>query len=259
MTRDIRHMAVLGFAILAVLLFGTFNDGIDRLSHRLAESLFGNGGPSGAALAGTPGAALAGTATVIDGDTLDLHGQRIRLHGIDAPESGQSCQDADGAAYRCGQRAALALADRIGRRPVTCAPRDTDRYGRAIAVCMADGEDLNAWMVAQGHALAYRRYSSDYVDEEALARRDRRGLWAGAFVAPWDWRRGVRGPGDTGMADTAPSPDCPIKGNISRSGARIYHMPGQEHYARTRISAGKGERWFCSEAEARAAGWRRAR
>ncbi len=136
--------------------------------------------------------ALTGTASVIDGDTLAIHGHRIRLHGIDAPESGQTCEDAGGRSYRCGQVAALALADRIGRRPVTCIARDTDRYGRRIAVCEEGGRDLNAWMVAGGHALAYRRYSRDYVGEEAAARDAGRGLWQGRFVAPWDWRRGLR-------------------------------------------------------------------
>lgn len=199
-------------------------------------------------------AEIIGQATVIDGDTLEIRGRRIRLHGIDAPESAQRCE-ADGAAYLCGQRAAFALADRIGRRTVTCAPKDIDRYGRAVAVCSAGGEDLNAFMVRHGWALAYREYSDAYVDEEAAARADGLGLWRGEFVPPWDWRRGARLVRPAAN-DNEPG-DCRIKGNINRDGERIYHVPGGKWYERTKIDEAKGERWFCSEAEAQAAGWRR--
>ena len=132
-----------------------------------------------------------GIASVIDGDTIEIHGTRIRLHGIDAPEGGQVCM-ADNAQWRCGQQAALALDARISSRPVTCSERDVDRYGRIVAVCSSAGEDLNAWMVTEGWALAYRRYSLDYVDEEAAAATARRSMWRGEFVAPWDWRQGAR-------------------------------------------------------------------
>ena len=137
-------------------------------------------------------AALQGVASVIDGDTLDIHDTRIRLFGIDAPERRQTCFDEAGARWRCGQAAALALTERIGRTAVTCATRDIDRYGRIVAVCHADGTDLNGWMVSQGHARAWTRYSLDYVREENAAKYLRRGLWAGEFINPWDWRRGWR-------------------------------------------------------------------
>jgi endonuclease YncB( thermonuclease family) len=138
-------------------------------------------------------ATLAGRASVIDGDTIEIQGQRIRLYGIDAPESRQLCEAA-GQAWRCGQRAALALSDHIGQRTVDCAARDTDRYGRVVAVSRAGGEDLNAWLVSQGWALAYRHYSTAYVGEEDAAREARRGIWRGEFTAPWDWRHGGRTP-----------------------------------------------------------------
>lgn len=130
----------------------------------------------------------AGIPSVVDGDTLDLHGQRIRLWGIDAPESRQLCRRG-GEPWRCGQAAALALADRIARRPVACEVRDKDRWGRLVAVCRQGGEDLSAWMVRGGLAMAFRRYATDYVDAEEDARARRRGLWSGAFAPPWAWRQ----------------------------------------------------------------------
>lgn len=92
---------------------------------------------------------ITGRASVTDGDSLAIHGQRIRLFGIDAPEHDQTCE-AGGQRYRCGQQAALALDDHIAARPVTCEQRDVDRYGRIVATCTVAGEDLSAWMVAQG-------------------------------------------------------------------------------------------------------------
>ncbi len=136
-------------------------------------------------------AEIAGVATVIDGDTLEVRGERIRLHGIDAPENAQSCE-AGGKAWRCGQQASLALADRIGRLPVRCETFQRDRYGRVIAICRQGETNLNRWMVRNGWALAYRRYSTDYVAAENEARQTELGIWQGRFVPPWDWRRGKR-------------------------------------------------------------------
>lgn len=138
--------------------------------------------------------AIEGRATVIDGDTIEIQGKRIRFHGLDAPESRQMCQNGKGESYRCGKAAAFFLDDLLKGRVVSCDQRATDRYGRIIGACTAinangDLFDINATMVRAGHALAYRRYSKDYVRHEKLASREKRGMWAGSFHAPWDWRK----------------------------------------------------------------------
>jgi endonuclease YncB( thermonuclease family) len=194
-------------------------------------------------------------AKVVDGDTIDISGQRIRLHGIDTPEAKQTCLRS-GVAWLCGAEATKTLKELIGNSDVSCAERDLDGYGRVVAICRANGIDLNAAMVHSGMALAYRKYSDDYTGQEASAKAARRGLWAGQFVPPWDWRRGKRLASETAANDNATG--CRIKGNVGSKGDRIYHMPGDRWYDRTVITASKGERWFCSEGEAKAAGWRRA-
>ena len=132
---------------------------------------------------------VSGMARVIDGDTIDIAGQRIRLHGIDTPEAKQTCQR-EGVTWLCGTAATKALRNLIGGARVTCIRRDKDRYGRVVAVCHANGLDLNAAMVQSGIALAYRKYSDDYIGQEISAKAGRRGLWAGQFVAPWDLETG---------------------------------------------------------------------
>lgn len=130
-----------------------------------------------------------GIASVIDADTIEIHGIRVRLVGIDAPESEQSCQDTSGLDYRCGQQAALVLADHIAGRLLECKPEGTDRYGRTLAVCWLGAEDINGWLVSKGWALAYRQFSGAYTGEEAMARAAKRGIWAGGFTPPWEWRQ----------------------------------------------------------------------
>lgn len=129
----------------------------------------------------------AGTASVIDGDTLEIRGQRFRLFGIDAPESQQTCKK-DGKEYLCGKEAAFALSDTIGQQTVTCEKQDVDPYQRIVAICYAGQIELNRWMVANGHALAYRHYSDRYVSEEMSAKAAHLGIWAGSFQKPWDYR-----------------------------------------------------------------------
>ena len=138
--------------------------------------------------------AIRGTATVIDGDTVDIHDVRIRLHGIDAPEREQLCVDPHGHPWRCGHESALALADRIGRDEVNCVSTDVDRYGRTVAECFVERENLNRWMVRQGWAVAYVRYAGDYLPDEDQARVAGRGIWSATFEMPWVWRQARRDP-----------------------------------------------------------------
>ena len=138
---------------------------------------------------------LIGDVRVVDGDTLSFEGfgVTVRLDGIDAPESRQVCGTAEGEPYDCGMAATRALKEKIAGKPVRCEGDKRDRYGRLLATCFtSNGADLNAWMVEQGHALAYRRYSEQYVLQEEMAHEGKRGLWAGRFIEPWDWRRGER-------------------------------------------------------------------
>lgn len=137
--------------------------------------------------AGGPAAAQTGRATVIDGDTLEVAGVRVRLWGIDAPESRQTCLRAE-IAYPCGHLATLHLRALVGGQEVTCAPRTRDRYGRTVALCRVEARDLGAAMVRAGWALAFVRYSRDYLGEENEARLGRLGQWAGSFTPPWEWR-----------------------------------------------------------------------
>jgi endonuclease YncB( thermonuclease family) len=133
-----------------------------------------------------------GTFRVVDGDTLALAGRRIRLFGIDAPESAQSCTNASGR-YACGQRATEALVALIGEHAVTCVTVGRDRYQRDIARCRRDdGLDLNGEMVLEGWAIAYRRFALDYVAQEDTAHAAGRGIWAGAFDPPEVWRAAAR-------------------------------------------------------------------
>lgn len=190
-----------------------------------------------------------GSAEIVDGDGLRLHGIPIRLHGIDAPEREQTCRDAVGSEWPCGTVATSRLAMLVQDHSVTCSEVERDRYDRRVARCEAAGVDLAEAMVSEGLAWAYLRYSDAYAPAEAAARQRGIGIWSGENQPAWEYRA-------TKRADTSDAPGCRIKGNISQSGERIYHLPDSRSYAAIRISDARGERWFCSEEEARTAGWR---
>ena len=206
--------------------------------------------------------ALTGRASVIDGDTLEVAGRRIRLWGVDAPESRQTCTQA-GAPWRCGQQAANALDAWLSARPVACLEIEKDQYGRSVSRCTAGGEDIGRWMVINGWAVEYTDYSDGrYAAAQRQAERTHAGIHDSVFTEPAQWRREQRtrsAPSPQTAPQEPPRSGCMIKGNISRKGERIYHLPGWSSYAATRIDTARGEQWFCSEAEAAAAGWRAAR
>ena len=197
-----------------------------------------------------PSGVVSGQARIIDGDTIDIDGTRIRLEGIDAPEAAQTCTGADGEAWACGREATREMAAMTRDRSVDCTSRGLDKYGRMLGICFTGGVDLNAEMVKRGYAWAFVRYSVRYVAEETAARAARLGIWQGPAIPAWEYRAQRW----TVVAAVAPQ-GCAIKGNVSAQG-HIYHMPWSPWYEKVSMKQDAGKRWFCSEAEAMAAGWR---
>jgi len=197
---------------------------------------------------------IEGPATVTDGDTIRVGDTRIRLHGIDAPETSQTCNAAGGGTWACGTEATKALRFATTGHDVSCRPVTLNRYGRTVARCFDGTNDIQADMVRQGLAWAFVRYSSDYVPEETEARAAHRGIWQADTQTAWDYRASRWAEYDK----TAPE-GCPIKGNVNGHGERIYHMPWGRDYAKVKMDLTKGKHWFCSESEAEKAGWRAAR
>jgi endonuclease YncB( thermonuclease family) len=203
-----------------------------------------------------------GMATAKDGDSLMVGETEVRLFGVDAPEFDQTCTR-NKQAWSCGAAAAEQLMFLVTGKDVECVSMGIDDHKRTLGRCTVRGTDVNEAMVASGYAVAYRRYSSDYVAAEEAAKAAKLGLWAGSFEAPEQYRRtgGVKAgkanstsrPSQrSSWAARAPS-NCNIKGNRNRRGEWIYHLPGMPYYDQTRP-----EEMFCSEAEAQAAGYQRA-
>lgn len=206
---------------------------------------------------------IEGPAEVIDGDSLRVAGTEVRLFGVDAPEFSQACYS-NGSEVACGAMAKDVLAGLIGSAVLTCQPRNTDTYGRIVATCQTSGVDVGGALVESGWATAFRRYGNDYVTAEARARATRAGIWQWDFQTPEDYRASQLPAPQPRMAQASPRPagrprryegngQCLIKGNHSRRGDWIYHLPGMPYYDATRAEA-----YFCTEAEAQAAGYRRA-
>jgi endonuclease YncB( thermonuclease family) len=200
-----------------------------------------------------------------DGDSLMVGDTEVRLYGIDAPELHQTCQRA-GYSWACGEKARAHLSALVDGRPVRCEQIGTDQYERLLGRCTVGSLDLNRAMVSLGYAVAYRHYSLDYASAEDTAKAYKRGLWAGTFEMPDEYRHAGRPqsaprPTVTHSARTATrhtrppqaSSGCNIKGNRNRKGQWIYHLPGMPYYEQTRA-----EEIFCTEAQAQAAGYRRA-
>ena len=220
---------------------------------------------------------ITGTAKVREGDNVLIGNSRIRLGGIDAPSVDQLCLNHHGERWTCGIAARDELIKHADNKSWTCHLRQgaADRRGRIVARCEVDGEDIQKWLVRNGWALSYARFSHDYDDDEKAAREAKAGMWQGAFIAPWDWRvrnkktaiLGAAKPPANAQAillasasgPVAPSPDCTIKGNVNTSGECIYHKPTSRWYAQIKMKINKGTRWFCSVEDAEAAGCRETR
>ena len=215
---------------------------------------------------------ITGVPKIREGDQMQIGSHRIRLGGVDAPSVDQLCLNTSGERWTCGVAARDELIKRFGGKSWTCQTRTTDRRGRTVARCSADGEDIQKWLVSNGWALAYRQFSHDYEADEKAAREAKAGMWQGAFIAPWDWRArnkktailGAAKPPEGALTillasasgSVAPSPDCTIKGNVNRAGECIYHKPTSRWYAQIKMHISKGTRWFCSVDDAEAAGCR---
>jgi endonuclease YncB( thermonuclease family) len=212
---------------------------------------------------------------IVDADTVYLGTIKVRLSGIDAPETDQLCLDSNGRQWSCGVAARDNLQVHSAGRLWSCKLTGLDRYGRSLGSCSIEGEDVSRRLVRSGFALAFRRYSMAYVQDEEFARARKAGLWSGAFISPWDWRHrnwqteilgAVRVPTDAQRilisplsTATPPNPICNIKGNLGRSDQCIYHVPGQRYYDQLKMETSGTRRWFCSEEEAQAAGCRRSK
>jgi endonuclease YncB( thermonuclease family) len=139
-------------------------------------------------------AELSGPVRVIDGDTLDMDGVRIRLWGIDAPEMKQTCHGKDGQTYECGRDSAAVMRELTRDRTVECDERGHDRYRRVVAVCRTEAGEINAAIVRRGWAVDWPRYShGQYQADEEAARAEGLGIWSGRFEMPWEWRREHQG------------------------------------------------------------------
>jgi endonuclease YncB( thermonuclease family) len=196
-------------------------------------------------------AEMSGAAHVIDGDSLRIGQQEMRLQGIDAPEGRQHCK-VKGRDWLCGRAAAETLGFLLTNTEIRCTWSETDRYQRALVTCFRDDTNINAMMVEVGMALAYRRHSLAYIDQEEIARAGERGIWDSEFIAPWDWRQQDR-------EEQAKHANCPVKGNVNRQQQKIYHVRGWRDYARVKMRSDEGDTCFESEGDARAAGFRAAK
>ena len=131
---------------------------------------------------------IQGKAKVIDGDTIHIGNNKIRLHGIDAPEQKQTC-NFEGKKWNCGQEATSFLINLINRKSVTCSVNDIDQYKRLIAVCFIDNININQHIIISGWAIAYRYYSKDFINEEEIAKKNKMGIWRGTFEEPYIYRK----------------------------------------------------------------------
>ena len=238
--------AMQGAAALAVIL----------IAGRMLQSGGGPGNLETGSVA-TPSAAivaepleLAGRAQALTGDALKINGHIVRLGGVAAPEDNQPCLNSRGRRWSCSASARKALDRLVRGKNVSCEPSGADQSGFTRATCKADGVDLARALVLDGDVFAETGIFAAYASDEAAAQEAKAGVWQGEHVRPEEWRTRVW----EEAKRTAPD-GCPIRG-IIRSGEQFYAMPWSSDYAGSRVRSAKGERWFCSEQEARDAGFK---
>jgi endonuclease YncB( thermonuclease family) len=229
-----------GGAVAAVLVVAI---GAGWLVWRAAAAL-----PS---LVGGGAARLEGRAIALSGDTLRVAGTTVALSGIEAPVEGQTCATDDARSWRCDAAAKSALARLLRSASVACSLSGTDDLGRKVGTCREGETDIAAELVRNGDVFAQTGFFSSYGSLENAAREAKVGIWRGEAARPSDYRSQK-----WEEAKREAPEGCPIKGNVMH-GRRVYVLPWAQGYERVKVSSSRGERWFCSEAEARAAGWRR--
>ena len=213
-----------------------------------------------------------GSPMIIDGDTVQFVDVKLQMEGIDAPQTDQLCFDKVGTRWKCGATAREYLKQQTDNKSWKCDVVRKTLHGRLLAKCRVGDEDVARQMVQAGLALASTTGSAMYLEDEKVARVSEAGLWAGAFVAPLDWRqhnwhakilgtatlqtRASASLLTSAFGSTPPSADCAIKGNINWSGKCIFHLPASHWYKRIKMEAQYGDRWFCTPTEAIASGCR---
>lgn len=233
--------AMRGAVALAVIL---------GVGHVLQSGDLETGGVTRVAAITTEPIELDGRATAVAGDTLRLNGQLVKFSGVAAPEDNQPCYFANGRRWSCASAARKALDRLVRGKRVVCAPSGSDESGVTLAACQTDGEDLARAMTRAGHVFADTGIFAAYRADEDAARENKAGVWQGESVRPSEWRARI-----WEEAKGAAPDGCPIKG-IVRSGEQIYAMPWSNEYSASRFRPAKAERWFCSEGEARDAGFK---
>ena len=194
---------------------------------------------------------ISGRARAVSGNTLRIDGQLVKLEGIEAPDPNQVCQKTGGKRWSCGSSARSALARALGRRRIVCSVTGGAGNDKpALGNCKVGEKDVAAELVRAGHVFADSGLFSAYANEEREAEEKKAGLWVGKVERPEEWRARR-----WEEAKSAAPDGCPIKGEVTY-GRRVYLLPWSPRYDRARINKRRGERWFCSEEEAKAAGWK---
>ncbi|RUO98673.1 thermonuclease family protein [Hyphomicrobium sp.] len=194
---------------------------------------------------------ISGAAAALSGDVLRVDGTLVRLEGIEAPAAAQPCYRDNGRRWNCAFAARAALNKVVRGHQVTCTASGQDSDGRTLAHCLVDGSnDIAVGLVRDGYAFATdTSFFGSLSSEESSAKEAKRGIWQGEVVRPQAWRD------QAWEAAKRDAPDgCPIKG-VVRASAKIYALPWSEAYAEARVRTDRGGRWFCSEDEAKAAGF----